>query len=92
MNVLVGAALVACVVLGTVVVLVRDPQRQAMVASGYGVALTAAFVVYQAPDVALSAVVAFAAAGPVMALLALARIGLEREKHRGRQDRNGADP
>ena len=91
MSVLVGAAVLACVVLGTVVVLVREPLRQAMVASGYGVALTAVFVVYHAPDVALSAIVAFAGAGPMLALLALSRIGLEREKDRRQAGRDGAD-
>lgn len=84
MNVVIAAVVLACVVLGTVVVLVREPLRQAMVASVYGVALIAAFVVLRAPDVALSAIVVSAAAGPLLTLLALARIEREQEKDRGR--------
>lgn len=41
-------------VTGTIVALTADPQRQAIVLAVFGLALTALFVVLQAPDVALS--------------------------------------
>jgi energy-converting hydrogenase B subunit D len=59
---------------GLAVVLVREPFRQAMVASLYGLVLVVLFTAYQAPDVALSAVVVGAVALPLMVLLALAKI------------------
>lgn len=55
-------------------VLARDPLRQAMVASIYGLVLGILFFVFQAPDVALSQTVVGAVALPMMILLALAKI------------------
>ena len=54
-------------------VLARDPLRQAMVASIYGLVLGILFV-FQAPDVALSQTVVGAVALPMMILLALAKV------------------
>jgi energy-converting hydrogenase B subunit D len=59
---------------GTGVVAVRDPLRQAMVASLFGILLGVLFFVLQAPDVALSEIVVGAVALPLMILLSLARI------------------
>jgi energy-converting hydrogenase B subunit D len=56
------------------VVLARDPLRQAMVASIYGLVLGILFLVFQAPDVALSQTVVGAVALPMMILLALAKV------------------
>jgi energy-converting hydrogenase B subunit D len=56
------------------VVLARDPLRQAMVASIYGLLLGILFFVFQAPDVALSQTVVGAVALPMMMLLALAKV------------------
>ena len=55
-------------------VLARDPLRQAMVASIYGLVLGILFFVFQAPDVALSQTVVGAVALPMMILLALAKV------------------
>jgi energy-converting hydrogenase B subunit D len=55
-------------------VLARDPLRQAMVASIYGLVLGLLFFVFQAPDVALSQTVVGAVALPLMVLLALAKV------------------
>ena len=55
-------------------VLARDPLRQAMVASIYGLVLGILFFVFQAPDVALSQTVVGGVALPMMILLALAKI------------------
>jgi uncharacterized MnhB-related membrane protein len=59
---------------GTAVVAVRDPLRQAMVASLFGISLAILFFVLQAPDVALSEIVVGAVALPLMILLSLAKI------------------
>jgi energy-converting hydrogenase B subunit D len=56
------------------VALARDPLRQAMVASVYGLTLGVLFFVFQAPDVALSQTVVGAVALPLMVLLALAKV------------------
>jgi energy-converting hydrogenase B subunit D len=58
---------------GLAVVAVKDPLRQAAVAGIYGLTLTVLFVVFQAPDVALSMVAVGAVALPLMILLALAK-------------------
>jgi energy-converting hydrogenase B subunit D len=58
----------------TCVVLARDPLRQAMVTSIYGLVLGILFFVFQAPDVALSQTAVGAVALPLMILLALARV------------------
>jgi len=55
-------------------VLARDPLRQAMVASIYGLVLGILFFLLQAPDVALSQTVVGAVALPMMILLALAKV------------------
>ncbi len=64
MTVLVLAALV-----GTATVLVRDPLRQALIASLYGLVLTILFFTFQAPDVAFSELVVGSAAIPLMILI-----------------------
>jgi uncharacterized MnhB-related membrane protein len=61
-------------VCATAVVLVRDPLRQAMVASIYGLVLGVLFFVFEAPDVALSQTAVGAVALPLMILLALAKV------------------
>jgi len=58
----------------TAVVLAREPLRQAMVASIYGLVLGILFFVFQAPDVALSQTAVGAVALPLMILLALAKV------------------
>jgi energy-converting hydrogenase B subunit D len=59
---------------GTAVALARDPVRQSLLTGFSGLALVALFVVFQAPDVALSAVIVGAVALPLLLLLALARV------------------
>ena len=56
------------------VVAARDPLRQAMVASIYGLILGILFFVFAAPDVGLSQTVVGAVALPLMILLALAKV------------------
>lgn len=58
---------------GVAVVAVKDPLRQAPIAGIYGLTLAVLFLVFQAPDVALSMVAVGAVALPLMILLALAK-------------------
>jgi uncharacterized MnhB-related membrane protein len=74
MNVLLGTALVLVAAAGTVVVVLRDPLRQALAVSMFGILLGILFFAVQAPDVALSEIVVGAVALPLMILLALAKI------------------
>ena len=74
MTVLQVAGLLAVAVGGTATVLVRDPLRQLIVAGIFGVALAVLFLIFGAPDVALSDFAVTGIAVPVMVLLALAKI------------------
>ncbi len=56
------------------VVLTRDPLKQIVVSGIYGYALVAAFMVLQAPDVALSMLVVSTVAYPLVLLVAIARV------------------
>jgi energy-converting hydrogenase B subunit D len=56
------------------VVLARDVIRQALVFSLYGFSLVVLFLVFQAPDVALSALVVSAIAYPLVLVSAIARV------------------
>jgi uncharacterized MnhB-related membrane protein len=67
-------ALLAVAAAGTCVVFTRDPLRQALVVSLFGIVLGILFFVLQAPDVALSNIVVGAVALPLMVLLALAKV------------------
>jgi uncharacterized MnhB-related membrane protein len=58
----------------TAVVLTRDPVRQAIVLSGYGLVLATAFLAFQAPDVTLSELTVGAVALPILLMLTLARV------------------
>jgi energy-converting hydrogenase B subunit D len=66
-------------ILGTAVVLARDPLRQAMVVGVYGFVLAVLFFVFQAPDVALSQIVVSSVVLPALALLTLARLAREKD-------------
>jgi energy-converting hydrogenase B subunit D len=64
----------ALVALGaTATVMARDPVRQAVVVSLYGLTLGILFFAFQAPDVALSNIVIGAVALPAMIMLAIAK-------------------
>ena len=78
--------LVALVVVGlggTAVALSRDPARQALVSSVFGLSLAILFFAFQAPDVALSQIVVGAIALPAMILLALRKVARREEVERG---------
>ena len=59
---------------GLAVVAARDPLRQALVLGLYGLTLVSLFVVLQAPDVALSELVASTVAFPFILFAALAKM------------------
>ena len=68
-------ATLALVAVGALlVVLAQDVLRQGILFGIYGLALTALFVVFQAPDVALSQLVVSAIAYPLIILATLAKV------------------
>lgn len=67
---------------GAAVVFTRDPMRQAILLSVYGLLLTILFVVLQAPDVALSQVAIETAVVPLMVVLTISKV----RKVRSRQE------
>jgi energy-converting hydrogenase B subunit D len=69
------ATVFALVVLGaTTVVLTRDPLRMIIVNGFYGLVLVLLFVVYGAPDVALSMLAVSTVAYPLVVLIAITRL------------------
>jgi energy-converting hydrogenase B subunit D len=74
-------------VAGTVVVLTREPGRQAIVLSAYGLLLGLLMLVLQAPDVAMSQVAVGTAVVPLLVVLTIAKCDREvRERHGDRQE------
>ncbi len=74
------AALLGVAAAGTGVVLTRDPLKQAVVVSLFGLMLAVVFFIYQAPDVALSQITIGAVALPLMILLAITKIRRDEER------------
>ena len=73
-EVLQAIAIVSMGIVGTAVVLARDPLRQALILGIYGMTMIATFFALQAPDVALSAIVISTVGLPPMVLLALRKL------------------
>jgi energy-converting hydrogenase B subunit D len=59
---------------GSAVVLQRDPLRQVIVCGLYGLLLVVLFMIFQAPDVALSMLAVGSIAFPLVLLVAIARV------------------
>jgi energy-converting hydrogenase B subunit D len=74
MTALQAIAMVVVAVLGTAVVLTRDPLRQSVVTGTFGISLAALFMLFQAPDVALSQIVIGGVALPAMILLTVLKV------------------
>ena len=68
------AALALVATAGGLVCVTRDPFRQLVVNGIFGIGLIVAFVVFQAPDVALSAISVATIAFPLLVLVALAHV------------------
>ena len=64
------------------VVRTRDPLKQAVAVSFYGLVLALLFFLHQAPDVALSQIVIGAVALPLLIVLALAKIHRQDEERK----------
>jgi energy-converting hydrogenase B subunit D len=75
------AALLMVGVAGTTVVLMRDPLRMSIVNAVFALTLAILFLVFQAPDVALSMLVVGGIAYPVVLLAAISKVraGEDRE-------------
>jgi uncharacterized MnhB-related membrane protein len=80
--------LVFVAVTGTAVVLTRDPVRQVVGLSFYGVILALLFFILQAPDVALSQITIGAVALPLMFMLSLSKVRRNTEE-RGKSNKPG---
>ncbi|WP_125078002.1 Na(+)/H(+) antiporter subunit B [Mycobacterium sp. P7213] len=69
MTALVLVSLTTVGIIGTIVALTGEPQRQAIMLSVFGLALTVLFVLLQAPDVALSQLLIGGVVVPLMVML-----------------------
>lgn len=69
---IIAVLLLATAVTGTTVVLTRDPTRQALVLSAYGLVLGALMLALQAPDVALAQIGVGTAVVPLLIVLTVA--------------------
>ena len=74
MDVLQAALLVLVAAGAAAVALTRDPVRQVIVLSGYGLLLALLFLAVQAPDVTLSELAVGAVLLPILLLLTLAKV------------------
>ncbi|WP_214107762.1 Na(+)/H(+) antiporter subunit B [Acrocarpospora catenulata] len=79
-EVLLVAAFALTALMATAVVLTRDPVRQAIVLSGYGLSLGVLFVTLQAPDVAMAQLAVGTVMVPLMVMLAVAAIRRHQRK------------
>jgi energy-converting hydrogenase B subunit D len=67
------------------VVLSRDPLKMIVVNGLYGLVLVLLFVIYGAPDVALSMLVVGSVAYPLVVLVAIARVRARRGEEEGEE-------
>ncbi len=74
------------VVAGTTVVFTRGLASQPIVVSVFGLMLALMFMIFQAPDVALSQIVVGAVGLPLMVLLALAKLRRDAQLLHSRQN------
>lgn len=81
MNVLIVLLLLFTAAGGTGVALSRQPRRQVMAMAANGLVLTLLFMALQAPDVALSELTVNSAALPLLFLVVLASIRMDRSPH-----------
>ena len=74
MDVLQVTLLVLIAAGATAVVIIREPVRQVIALSGYGVLLAVLFLAFQAPDVTLSELTVGSVVLPMLLLLTLAKV------------------
>jgi energy-converting hydrogenase B subunit D len=92
MDVLQVTILVLVAAGATAVVLTRDPARQVIVLSGYGLLLAVLFLAVQAPDVTLSELTVGAILLPVLLLLTLAKVRRREREAAGKSGRPPVPP
>jgi energy-converting hydrogenase B subunit D len=80
MRVLLPLLFLLVAVTGTGVVLSRDPRRQVLAMAANGLALGLLFMALQAPDVAFSEITVGTAALPLLFLVTLASIRIDRHR------------
>jgi uncharacterized MnhB-related membrane protein len=78
MSWLIAATLLLVALTGLLIVLSRDPKRQVFALAANGAALGVLFFVLQAPDVALSEIAVNTVVTPVLFLVTLAAIAMNR--------------
>ena len=86
-DLLVAVLLLATAATGTAVALTREPTRQALVLSAYGLVLGGLMVALQAPDVALAQIGIGTAIVPLLVVLTVAKVDRELERPRRRTGR-----
>lgn len=80
MSILLALLLMLAAVAGTGVVLARDPSRQVFALAVNGAVLSLLFFALQAPDVALSELAVGTAATPLLFLVTLAAVRINRQR------------
>jgi energy-converting hydrogenase B subunit D len=88
-DVLVGVLLLATGATGTAVALTREPTRQALVLSAYGLVLGGLMVALQAPDVALAQIAIGTAIVPLLVVLTVVKVDRALAEH---DDEDAKDP
>jgi energy-converting hydrogenase B subunit D len=86
-DVLIGVLLLATGGTATAVALTREPTRQALVLSAYGLVLGVLMVALQAPDVALAQIGVGTAVVPLLVVLTVAKVERELERDDEETDR-----
>lgn len=80
MSILLALLLLLAALSGAGVVLSRDPRAQVFALAANGAVLTLLFFALQAPDVALSELAVGTAATPLLFLVALAAVRINRQR------------
>ena len=86
MTALVPLLLIMTAVAGAAVVLTRDPGRQVLAMAANGLVLALLFMVLQAPDVAFSELTVGMAAVPLLFLVALTSVRIDRQPEKPDRD------
>ncbi|HEY3912047.1 MAG TPA: hydrogenase subunit MbhD domain-containing protein [Stellaceae bacterium] len=80
MSILLAMVLLLAALAGAGVVLTRDPRSQVFALAANGTVLTLLFFALQAPDVALSELAVGTAATPLLFLVTLAAVRINRQR------------
>ena len=91
LDLLLTALLLLVAVGDTVTVLTREPGRQAIVLSAYGLLLGVLMLVLQAPDVAMSQLAVGSAVVPLLVVLTIEKCNRDIRQHRDTRAQNRQD-